>query len=78
MLIPFIFNFNLENSIRKFQDNLEVFTVNRLHKLVVYIYYVSSLGRNEFCNKNEKQIMLSKYRCLLINVEYAKCLVSTL
>ena len=41
ILTPLIFNFNLENSIRKFQDNLEVFTVNRLHKLVMYIYYVS-------------------------------------
>jgi len=62
LLIPFIFNHNLENSIRKFQDNLEVFTVNRLHKLVVYIYYISLLDRNEFCNENDKKFMLSKYR----------------
>jgi flagellar biogenesis protein FliO len=57
---------------------LEVFTANRLNKLVVYIYYVSLLGRNESRKETDKQVLLcSRDINLLINVEYAKFLVLT-
>jgi hypothetical protein len=71
-LLPLLFNFVLEYSIRKVQENKQGLELKGTHQLLVCADDVNLLGGNKNHNKRQRLLNFSKEGGLEVNTEKTK------
>jgi hypothetical protein len=77
VLLPLLFNFALDYTIRRVQVNPDGLKLNGTHQLLVYADDVNILGRRIHTIKKNKEalVVVSKEIGLEVNSDKSKCMV---
>jgi hypothetical protein len=72
-LSPLLFNFDLEYTIRKVQENQVRLKLNRTHQLLVYADDVNLLGDNTITIKKNTETLIDSSKEVGLEVNTEKC-----